>query len=353
MLDSARRVAGAADYDPFGQVNRAAVDKETLHPYAHNSNVTVADFTQPAGNIGLRMRVLFHILDVQDSPTDYVQLTDAVGTVLAGPFRGYHSGQIWSPWVQPNGGRLLVSFVSGAINCCPDGLGGIDCTCPQTPNFPYTGLVVEGYEYQRYQTGVSPFWTPLRFPGQYFDAETDLFQNWNRYYDPSIGRYLQPDPLNLGTFRRGMAAMINPAGATVPQQNDAPPGAGALQLGIAPRVFSSSGNEAIVDKSSDPTTVVSMDHGIRHFEPYSYAENNPLLHTDPAGDQIPILPWDPACYLSCIEKMAENNAEQRCGPSKICVLFFYYSEFQIGRKKGTERFQCRCKFACLPDPGIQ
>jgi RHS repeat-associated protein len=54
---------------------------------------------------------------------------------------------------------------------------------------------LERYEYQRYQVGTLPYWTPLRFPGQYHDAETDLFENWNRYYDPSVGRYLQPEPL--------------------------------------------------------------------------------------------------------------------------------------------------------------
>ena len=35
----------------------------------------------------------------------------------------------------------------------------------------------------------------LRLPGQYFDAETGLHQNWNRDYAPGIGRYIQADPL--------------------------------------------------------------------------------------------------------------------------------------------------------------
>lgn len=37
----------------------------------------------------------------------------------------------------------------------------------------------------------------LRFPGQYFDAETGLNYNYFRDYDPAIGRYVQSDPEGL------------------------------------------------------------------------------------------------------------------------------------------------------------
>ena len=37
----------------------------------------------------------------------------------------------------------------------------------------------------------------LRFPGQYYDKETNLHYNYYRDYDPSTGRYVQSDPIGL------------------------------------------------------------------------------------------------------------------------------------------------------------
>ena len=36
-----------------------------------------------------------------------------------------------------------------------------------------------------------------RFPGQWFQIESALHYNWHRHYDPTLGRYTQPDPLGF------------------------------------------------------------------------------------------------------------------------------------------------------------
>ncbi|MBM9506142.1 DUF6531 domain-containing protein [Actinacidiphila acididurans] len=43
----------------------------------------------------------------------------------------------------------------------------------------------------------STAFTPLRFPGQYFDQESGLHYNVHRYYDPETARYATTDPLGL------------------------------------------------------------------------------------------------------------------------------------------------------------
>jgi RHS repeat-associated protein len=48
-----------------------------------------------------------------------------------------------------------------------------------------------------YFTSVTTTPTNLRFPGQYADSEDSLNQNWFRDYDPTLGRYVQADPIGF------------------------------------------------------------------------------------------------------------------------------------------------------------
>ena len=52
----------------------------------------------------------------------------------------------------------------------------------------------------------------LRFAGQYYDSESALHYNWNRYYNPATGRYISSDPIGLsGGLNTYLYSMANPA----------------------------------------------------------------------------------------------------------------------------------------------
>ena len=53
---------------------------------------------------------------------------------------------------------------------------------------------------------------PLRFQGQYFDAETGLHYNTFRYYDPGVGRFTTQDPIGLLGGDNLYQYAVNPTG---------------------------------------------------------------------------------------------------------------------------------------------
>jgi RHS repeat-associated protein len=63
-----------------------------------------------------------------------------------------------------------------------------------------TGAVVWAADYKPFGEAtvtVSTITNNLRFPGQYFDAETGLHYNYMRDYNPTIARYVQADPIGI------------------------------------------------------------------------------------------------------------------------------------------------------------
>ena len=82
------------------------------------------------------------------------------------------------------------------------------------------GLVVWDGKYDAFgncQIEIEAITNNLRFAGQYYDAETGLHYNLNRYYDLQLGRYLRADPfgdgLNLYTYcLNNTNTLIDPLG---------------------------------------------------------------------------------------------------------------------------------------------
>ncbi|RQO49496.1 RHS repeat-associated core domain-containing protein, partial [Pseudomonas sp. KBW05] len=81
-----------------------------------------------------------------------------------------------------------------------------------TPN----GEIVWSAHYRAYgeitRLDVGTIDNPMRFQGQYFDAESGLHYNRHRYYNPDIGRYLTPDPVKLAGGINGYRYVPNPTG---------------------------------------------------------------------------------------------------------------------------------------------
>lgn len=199
VLDSSLRIAATADYDPFGRVNHVETWQYQA-PAQSPGDTNVQTWTQPIPTgMSVDVRPNFYNLDLEDcvggkaDTRDYFHLSASCNTTsLSERWTGYHRGHFYGGWTaMPSGGSVPLCYHSDEYDVDP----GASCSGKSSTTWNYWGMAIRGYEYRRKDSTATWFLPPLRFPGQYADEETETFENWNRYYDPSLGRYLQAEPL--------------------------------------------------------------------------------------------------------------------------------------------------------------
>ncbi|MEU1867089.1 putative T7SS-secreted protein [Streptomyces gardneri] len=127
-------------------------------------------------------------------------------------------------------------------------------------------------------------YTPLRFPGQYFDPESGLHYNHFRYYDPESARYLSQDPLGLAPADNPATYVYNPHTWSDPLGLGPCPDEEHLFRGTTSGFGASDGTAAsgFTPTSTDPGVATAF---ARHSEQYGDA----VVHLIPrsALDGIP------------------------------------------------------------------
>jgi RHS repeat-associated protein len=202
-------------------------------PYTvtHNGMTDTVSVDQSSG--GGSWQILAGNIIFDGSGDESVEVSDANGKTTADAIK----------FVDVSGDRHKMTKVSYAHN---DHLGAPLAMTDET------GAVVWRATYDpfgRATVTVNAVALNVRFPGQYFDAESGLHYNYFRYYDPETGRFITTDP-------RG--TLIN---------YSAPERQVAERQGIA--------------LPSNPTSAY-----INHI--YNYVDNNPVMSVDPTGELEPV-----------------------------------------------------------------
>lgn len=124
---------------------------------------------------------------------DQTERVSAAGTNLASSILGLSATSAGTYYTRDNAGGLVGQRISGAnYYFLVDGLGSV------AKIIDGSGNVVRTYTYDAWgktTVGAGSVDSAFRYAGGYFDAAGGLYKFGARYYDPTIGRWTQEDPL--------------------------------------------------------------------------------------------------------------------------------------------------------------
>jgi len=192
ILDGASQVIAAYRYDPFDQRLAKTLGNGTTTYTLYSDSGLLAE-TDASGQIVATYG--WHPEEEDSTYPIYARVADPDNGADAKRYVYYHNDQ--------NGTPLRITDKAGNLvwKGDYDGFGKAVVTSSAT----------------------APVTSNLRFPGQYFDAESGLHYNNRRYYDPDTGRYLTRDPIgfeggiNLYAYaRHNPVAYTDPSGEILP-----------------------------------------------------------------------------------------------------------------------------------------